>query len=317
MIDRPDIDSLLAGELGGWLSKQAIVRDEAREKSNSRIIIAAFIVLPLLGLLWGIGLLGPMFSIFISFSIIIGAAMWCWMPRIAAVKETKQGINTALAKALGLSFEGELETSEGFERAGAYSMLPSHDRSRLEDLWSGNVAGRSFALHEAKLEERRGSGKNRRWVTVFRGIIMTIACPDLARATTLIERAGKHRKFLGLGRTKDSIKLEGAHLDLVDMVHPEFEDHFKVWSNDQVEARVLIDPIYVERLTKLELAFGGKNVRALFHAGELLIVLEADNMFESGNMDASRDRELIEKTVDHFMALVELAETLSPENRRR
>lgn len=315
MIERPNVDSLLAGELGQWLSRQVGVRDEAREKSNKRIVIAAFIVLPLLGLLWAIPFLNGPFGLFVAGILLMGAAWWCYAPRAKAIKETKIGINNALAKALGLSFQHDPMESLSFDLAKIFSMLPNHSRARHEDLWSGDVAGRPFSLHESHLQQKKRSGKRTRWVTVFRGAIMTISCPGLAQATTLIERAKKHRKFLGFGATKDSVKFDGIHLDVVDMVHPDFEDAFSVWSNDQVEARVLIDPLYVEKLVALESAFSGKNVRTLFHQGELLIVIEASDMFESGNMNAARDRELIETTVTQFMSLVELADSLSPDQR--
>src|SRR5688500_5270590 len=52
MIERPDVDTLLAGPLGQWLEQQAQVRAAAREKSNQRYVIGAFVVLPLLAFLW-------------------------------------------------------------------------------------------------------------------------------------------------------------------------------------------------------------------------------------------------------------------------
>lgn len=57
MIERPDVDQLLAGPLGEWLARQAQVREDARAVSNRRYTIGAAIVLPLLAVLWfGIGL---------------------------------------------------------------------------------------------------------------------------------------------------------------------------------------------------------------------------------------------------------------------
>ena len=72
------------------------------------------------------------------------------------------------------------------------------------------------------------------------------------------------------------------------MVHPEFEDLFSVWSDDQVEARYLVHPRYVERLLEVEQAFDGQNVRTLFKGGELVIAIESDNMFESGSLARQR-----------------------------
>ena len=67
----------------------------------------------------------------------------------------------------------------------------------------------------------------------------------------------------------------------------------------------------MERLIGLEEGFGGQNVRCLFKGGQLAIAVESGNMFESGSLDASKDRERIESCVTQFMSLVELAASLN------
>lgn len=309
MIERPDVNALLAGPLGQWLEQQAQVRAAAREKSNQRYVIGAFIVLPVLAFLW----FGPDWGVELKAIVSVVAAgaagAWGYAPRAKAIKETKQGINRAIAESLGLHYEIDCQPGHGFELAKTYQMVPRHDRSKFEDLWSGDLAGRAFTLHEAHLEEQRGSGKNRRWVTVFRGAILTIAFDRQFHGTTLVERGNKHRKLFG--GQKDSVTFNGHRLDCADMVHPEFEDMFSVWSDDQVEARYLVHPRYIERLIDVERAFGGQNVRALFKGGELAIVIESGNMFESGSLDASEDRARVTQCVDQFMTLVKLAQALN------
>ena len=309
MIERPNVDTLLAGPLGDWLARQTLVRVAAKRKSDNRFVIGAFIVLPLLAFLWFGPAWGGELKIFASVIAIGAAGAWGYAPRAQAIKDTKHGINRAIAESLGLAYQPDLSTSPGFDVARSYSMLPRHDRSSLEDQWSGELAGRTFLLHEAHLEERRGSGKNRPWVTVFRGVILTIDFDRQFHGVTLVERSGKHRKFFG--GQKDSITLGGQQLDCVDMVHPEFADAFSVWSTDQVEARYLVHPSYVEKLLEVERAFHGKNVRTLFRLGELVIVIESENLFESGSIHARDDRALVERTCEQFYAMVKLAESLN------
>ena len=314
MIERPDVDTLLSGELGHWLKGQAKVRDAAREQSNSRFVMSAFAVLPLAGFL----LFGPSWDGQIKMWIIglaaVGAGIWAYAPRAAAIKQTKEGINSALAGALGLNYLHDTGPSPGFERAKSFRMVPSFDESSFEDLWHGEVAARAFSLHEAHLQERRSTGKSSHLVTVFRGPVMTIACDRQFHGTTLVERANRHRKF-GFFGEKDAVNIADLNLTKVDMVHPGFEDEFSIYTTDQVEARYLVHPIYVERLIALEAAFAGKKIRTLFHAGELTVVLETEDMFESGSMNAARDRELVETCVGQFMSMAELAGTLNEPGR--
>jgi hypothetical protein len=311
MIEKPDVDRLLAGSLGEWLAQQVQVREEARRKSDRRYMIGGAIVLPLMAVLWLV--LEPdwgfEFKIMASAFAAGIAAVWGYAPRAKAIKETKRGINQAIAGALGLTYEMEFEPGQGFDLACRYSLVPRYERSTFEDRWSGPLDKHAFTLHEAHLEEERGSGKNRHWVTVFRGAILTISFGRRFHGTTILERANKHRSWFG--GAKDSIKLDGRQLDYVDMVNPEFSDNFSVWSDDQVEARYLVHPVYVERVLGVEKAFNGDKVRTLFSGGELVIVIESEDMFESGSMHASEDRIRVQRCVDQFMTLVGLCEALN------
>src|SRR5688572_28632889 len=52
MIEKPNVDELLAGPLGQWLEQQAVVRAEARRKSNRRFMIASVVAVPVMALFW-------------------------------------------------------------------------------------------------------------------------------------------------------------------------------------------------------------------------------------------------------------------------
>lgn len=311
MIKAPDVDALMAGSLGEWLNSQAVVRDAAKAKSNWRFTWSAVVLMPLLALLW----FGPnwffQLKLFITFGGVAGAGIWSYNPRGQAIKDTKSGINAALAAALGVTYSHDCLAGQGFERGIACNMLPSHDRAGFEDLWHGELGGHPFTLHEAHLEERRGSGKNRTWVTVFRGPIITIGFARRFHGVTLVERSGRHKKFGFFGEKDELTAKDGTVLAKADMVHPDFEDAFTIYTTDQVEARYLVHPVYIERLIALEASFSGQNIRTLFRDGELTVVLTTENMFESGSLDARRDREMVEMCVAQFMAMARLAAALN------
>ena len=309
MLARPDVDALMAGPLGAWLTEQAAVRGDAKKKASNRLFWGLLAAIPLIVALW----------IFTPFDVegkmwgtalpAMGLFWWSQAPKRAAVKRVKTGINDAIAESLGLTYECDIEPDETFAAAEEFGLLCSYDRVSCEDRWSGTVGEKPFTLFEAHLEERRGSGKNRRWVTVFRGPIMAFGFNRRFHGTTIVQRAGTYRKFFG-GR-RDDIEVGGRTLARVDMVHPGFEDAFDVYSDDQVEARYLVHPVYIERLIALEQAFTGKNIRTLFCGGRLVVALENENMFESGSIDASDDREKLAETVEQFGKMAELAAALN------
>ena len=313
MIEKPDVDALMAGELGQWLAVQASVREQARESTKRRFIWLGIALVPILALLWLTALSSPL-KMFLSAVPIVFGAVWAYKPRGDAIKATKTGINEAIAAALGLSYHHDCDAGPAFLRAKAHRLFEPYSRSSFEDLWEGELAGLRFSLREAHLERKQGSGKNSHWVTVFRGPVIAMACARPFHGVTLLERSGKHKKFLFFGEAEE-IELEGVELGRADMVHPDFEDTFTVYTSDQVEARWLVHPTYIEKLIALEEAFDGKDVRALFKHGELTIVLSSDDMFESGSIDATRDRANVERCIDQFMAMAELATSLNEAQR--
>lgn len=314
---RSEVDNLMQGTLGDWLAGQAEIRSNAKAKATSRWTWCAVILLPVIAFMW----FGPAFPTgfkgMVSFGAIMMAGIWGYQPIAEATKAIKIGINSAIAASFGVTYEHDVEPGAEFEASKTYGLVPSYDRSGFEDRWHGTLEGHAFDLYEAHLEERRGSGKNRRWVTVFRGVIIKMEFGRSFHSTTLLQRAGAHRKWLGLGGVKDSVNFGGHQLDRVDQVHPAFGDIFALFSDDQVEARVLVHPSYVEHLLRLESAFGGKELRALFAQDEVIIAVEGRNLFESGSMDASTDHARAHEAAEQFAALAGLALAVNQTERGR
>lgn len=302
-----DVQGLMRGELGNWLTQQNSMRDAANKKAFDRWFIGAIGLLPVLSFLWFVPI-GGLFDLklFLAGGAVLAVGAWGYQPIQEAKKTIKVGINTAIARDLGIHYDADVEPGMEFDKARTYGLVPKYDRDSFEDCWYGELGGSPFNLYEAHLEERRGSGKHRRWVTVFHGAMISLPFGREFRSTTLLQRKGKHDKWFGLGSVRDEIKLDGHRLQYVDQVHPDFEDVFEVFSDDQVEARVLIHPSYIEHLIALEKAFHGKAIRALFVDQHLVIAVESDNMFESGSMKAEEDNSRAQETADQFAALAQL-----------
>ncbi len=314
MIVRPDPDALMAGGLGDWLAAQNTARADARARAAKwvkRGIIAAVAVTAAIILLGGD--IGTAFQ-FGFFTGLAGFGIAELIKR-PVINSIKGGINGAIARALDMEFTHVVTPGAEFETIRSFDMLPSHDRASFEDSWRGKVADRSFLLYEAELEDRRTSGKSDRWETVFRGSIIDVEFTRRFLGITLIERAGRRKRLFGLLGDADTVKLGGIELARIAMVDPRFEEEFAVWSNDQVEARYLVHPEYIERLIAVEQAFAGEKIRALFSGGSLLIVLESGNLFESGSLDASDDRRLLERSINQFGTLADLAVKLNERPR--
>lgn len=317
MIEYPDAERLMAGELGQWLDGQRHVRADAIALSNSRIRKAALIMVPAAVVLFVLVPLSTMFKIWVTFAAGAFVAVWTQKPKQEAKKQVKSGINEAIARAIGLEYSHDCAGSDAFDFARAFAMLPRYHRASFEDQWSGETNGHTLLLHEAHLEERRRSGKNTRYVTVFRGIILRITFAEPFHGTTLLAHDGKFDTFFG--GAKDTIKLGGLVLDRAQMVSPQFEDRFDVYTTDQTEARWLMHPEYIERLLVMEHALGGRKSAVLFTGGSMILAMPGKDMFESGSLDHFQDATKVRQTIDQFARVADLALALNrlrPAERR-
>ncbi|MEQ8403586.1 MAG: DUF3137 domain-containing protein [Oceanicaulis sp.] len=206
-------------------------------------------------------------------------------------KELKAGLNTRLATAFGLSYAAEPGHAARFDAFRSHGLIPHSDRRSFEDHFSGDAHGAEFELYEAHLKQRRRSKNRTYYVTVFRGVLIRIAFPRTVEGATLITRdKGLFNAFEGFANK--TFGKAGRKLERVGLVDPTFEKLFEVYGTDQVMARYLLTPTFMERLLDLETLLSGKNVRAVFDEdlapeagrGELLIAAETGNNFEPGSL---------------------------------
>jgi hypothetical protein len=309
VITIPDVDTLLAGDLGQWLQGQAEARREAKRKAWQRWIGGLVLGAPLLLCFGGEGFVWQALG-YAGLGIIAIGFTLGGIIRQNMVSSLKREMNGALARTLGISFDPAARFGDEFNLAYAYDLLPGYTRKTCEDLWEGELGGTRFCLYEATLIERRGSGKDRRDVTVFRGVILTIRFAREFHGVTLVERQKMRLALFG-----DSLTKNGMKLDRVKMVDPRFEKTFDVYGSDQVEARYLVHPAYCERLVALEERFQGKSLKALFHKGDVVVVVDSEDLFESASLNPERDRELLGRTIDQFRALAEMIASLNERRR--
>ncbi|WP_182482143.1 DUF3137 domain-containing protein [Henriciella barbarensis] len=238
------------------------------------------------------------------FAGIVGIFIACaavWMPVFSMKSQTKQLVVGAACEPFGFTYstlhqdlsgvsslrslgswvnanksavfsKGNEPPTPAFERLKTVGLMPSYDSRKFEDLIEGVRADAAFTMVECKLTEQQGSGKNRRTVTKFQGLLLNIEYPERFLGRTLLARDG----WWSWGRKNG--------MQQVQLVSKELEDAFTVYSTDQVEARTLLTPDRMERLIALERHFKGSKLRGVFEEGHLTIALEADNQFEAGSI---------------------------------
>lgn len=225
----------------------------------------------------------------------IGAAAFGYMPVHRFQQRCKDRALTDLARTLDMTYDQAGFAPPAIERIKALRLIdPDYDDSSFEDLFAGVRQGARFELYEARLT--KGSGKSRR--TVFAGQLLRIAFPKRFLGVTVVLRDSQ-RWF----------KPEG--LQRVGLEWSQFERVFEVFGADQVEARFLVHPVFMERLMAVETAMAGRNIRCAFEEGDLLVAVEGGDLFEVVDVfKPLPDREQTRKGVNELQAVLGLIDTI-------
>ena len=180
------------------------------------------------------------------------------------------------------NYHPETQKSAGtYEYSG---LIPNFNRETSEDHIKGNYKGVEIDLFETELEQKRRTKKSTYYVTVFKGILITLSMNKKFEGKTVVRKdAGSignwFRSTFSFGSLK-KVKLED----------PKFEKKFEVFSDDQVTARYLLTVTFMERLDELAEVFGGKNIQCCFFGNELFIMIPLKkDMFEPGSIFEPED----------------------------
>lgn len=128
-----------------------------------------------------------------------------------------------------------------------FGLFPRAAKKIDDDAIIGNYKNTNIIINECTLEHTVRSGRNSHTVTDFAGLIVKLTM---------------NKKFSGItvvGMTGD-IKLP-AGCENVELESVEFMKNRKVYSTDQIEARYLLTPTFMERLDNLGKHFMGSMVQ--------------------------------------------------------
>lgn len=173
------------------------------------------------------------------------------------------------------------------------------------DHFSGQLGEVDFQFSELLCQYETGSGKNRRTVTAFRGFFFvgdfhrdfyfrTQIRPDLAESL-----------FGVLGR---GLQRMGNGSRLVDLEDQEFEQMFVVTGDDQVEARYILTPVFMEKVKEFRKRVGN-DIHLSFVNGKMLLAIETSHdYFEPSVWGEILSRQDLMKFIDMLILLVGVAD---------
>ena len=245
---------------------------------------------------------------FAGLSVIGLGGLWWWanQPKRAYAAAYKKDILPKIANLFG-DFRYEPKGGISMDQMKLSKIVPRHNKFATEDHFIGNYKNVSIEFSEIKLKR----SSRRSTVTVFDGLAIL-----LTRGT---------RKFYGhtiLVKETHSIgewfKSVTSGLQKADLVDPEFERLFDVFTTDQVEARYLLDPAIMENLKSLYEEHDGERLMAAFYEGSVLILVESKkNLFEPASIHTpATDSESILSMRREVSSILSIIDRLSLIDRR-
>ena len=190
-----------------------------------------------------------------------------------------------------------------FDTFNGAGLLPHHHQRKIEDNIKGAHEGVDFNFAECVLKRRQQSGRTTTYVEVYHGLLFQFTFAKRFNGKTLVSRdSGTVGNFFkGIGK-KERIKLED----------PRFEKVFEVYGTDQVEARYLLTPAFMERIMALAEHVGQKQVELAFLDDHLLLSIRvSEDQFEAGGLFADMtDTKRIESLIKELCLVYDVVDTL-------
>lgn len=130
------------------------------------------------------------------------------------------------------------------------------NRYKGDDLVWGKVGATKIKFSEIHAEHESGSGKNRRRHKVFKGLFFIGDFNKHFTTQTVVLPDTAEKLFGYLGQKLQSLNIFRGQLIRLD--DPEFEKHFVVYGNDQIQARYILSTSLMERIVEFKKKTGRK-----------------------------------------------------------
>ena len=141
----------------------------------------------------------------------------------------------------------------------------------------------------------------------FRGVIVKL---------DMNKKFSGHTFFHENSFTAKQIPFSKRRYQKVNLESTTFEDKYNVYSDNQVEARYILTPAFIERIENLKFAFKAKYVRGSFKDNKLTLAIHTGkDMFAMGNDFKDSDAHTFEILYDEMISILQIVDELKLNER--
>ena len=192
------------------------------------------------------------------------------------------------------------------------------DRYRGDDLVWGTLGATQMKFSEVhaeyKTETRDSKGrKQTHWHTIFKGLFYMADFNKHIKGETVVLPDTAERLFGRLGKKLQA--LNKSRGQLIHLEDPEFEKHFAVYGNDQVQSRYILSTSLMKRIMDFKKKTG-KGIYLSFLGTKVYIAVRfIKNLFEPKLFKTLLNFEIVREYFDDFMIAYGIVEDLNLNTR--
>ena len=221
-------------------------------------------------------------------------------------------------------------------------LFADFDKLKFDDTFQGTYNGVKFNVFETEMLYETYYKGRKTLVTVFKGIIVLVPSNKEIKAHTIITTKGDYNirnktplaiiaglllycidpfskgEILGgciclaITAIIAAIKIlsDRSKIEKVNLEDLKFDKRFSVFSQDQIEARYLVTPTFMDRLYNLKTAFGTNKIKCAFFDKRILFAISTNkDVFEIGSFFTSlTDGKKVKEFFNEISSIYEMIE---------
>ncbi len=293
------------------------VIERQRRKVAGRVATAAAVIFGLvavfaIALIAGSGEFG-----FIILAMVIGTMVFIFVCRAITkgyVSDFKAGLIRRIVRFIDehLSYEpAECIPKSVFMASKIFQTKPN--RYKGDDLVAGKIGATQIRFSELDAVHESGSGKDRSRVTIFKGLFFIADFNKNFRTETVVLPDTAQKLFGRLGQKLQSMNVfRGQLIKLEDI---EFEKHFVVYGEDQVEARYILSPGLMKRIVDFRQKTSQKVYLSFVGSMVFVAIWLNRNLFEPRLFNTLLDFEPIRQYFEDLQLAIGIVDDLNLNTR--
>lgn len=179
-------------------------------------------------------------------------------------------------------------------------IIPNYDRATHDDNFLGTYKDVDILIDEVNYEQKIRTKSGTSYVSVFRGLVISLKFNKNFSSHTVV----KNNSLFHFSPSRNL-----KHTELEDV---RFEKLFDVYTDDEIEARYILTPTFMDRLNNLKSSFKSSNITCSFFKNSLYIAISTNrDMFFMGSLVKSiLNEKIYYKIFDEFYSVLNIIDVL-------